>query len=134
MTGQKRGLSDYGSNPGRDSNTVRNDIVAWLDAPVPLSDLLIDAGGNPDLTRYEPLSRLVVRTAFTATQASTALGLNIPHNKMRLILEGLPGWSAPRKNAVRMLGVQHRWWLREGYEWLPGFVDADDFDSGMNLI
>ena len=100
-------------------------LVQWVNEPVPLSDLLIDYGCSGDLSRFEPLSRMVVRTAFRTVDAVRALELGVPSEQFRFIVARMPGWSSETTKA-RFVGVQGRWWVKVGYEWAPGFVEAAD--------
>lgn len=107
---------------------LKKRVTAWLNTPVTLSDLLIDSGGNADLTRFEPLDREVIRTAYRATDVIRALGVEMPPEKLTFVLSTISGWAKPEA-PKRLLGVQGRWWVRRGYEEHPGFIDADDFDD-----
>lgn len=100
-------------------------LIRWLNEPVPLSDLLIDYGSDGDLSRFEPLDRMVVRTAFRTVDAIRALELGVPPEQFRYTVIRLPGWSSETV-LKRLLGTQGRWWVKAGYEWSPGFVEADD--------
>ena len=100
-------------------------LVRWANEPVPLSDLLIDYGRDGDLSRFEPLDRMVVRTAFRTVDAIRALELGVPSEQFRFVVARMPGWSSETTKA-RFVGVQGRWWVKIGYENEPGFVEADD--------
>lgn len=100
-------------------------LIRWVNEPVPLSDLLIDYGRDGDLSRFEPLDRMVVRTAFRTVDAIRALELGIPSEQFRFTVARMPGWSSDTVKA-RFLGVQGRWWVKAGYEDAPGFVEVDD--------
>lgn len=111
------------SGQAPEDNTER--LLQWLNEPVPLSDLLLDYGCNGDLSRFEPLDRMVVRTVFRTVDAVRALDLGIPPEQFRYTVARLPGWSSETV-LKRLLGTQGRWWVKAGYEWTPGFVEPED--------
>lgn len=99
-------------------------VQQWLETPVTVSDLLLESGFEGDLTRYEPLDRMVVRTAFRAKDCLTALGINSTPQWLAYYVGQIPGWSGTELR--RYWGIQGRWWVKTGYEWAPGFVEAGD--------
>lgn len=117
--------STTGTAPFEEADSVLSRVQQWLDTPVTLSDLLIDYGCDGDLSRFEPLDRQVLRTAFRSVDAIRALGLGQPPESFHYTVKRLSGWSSsttPR----RVFGVSGRWWVKRGYGDTPGFIEVED--------
>lgn len=100
---------------------IQKTVRAWLDQKMPLAEFLSDYDLD-DLGPYEPLDRIVVRTAFRSRECIEQLGLGISERHLARIIRGIPGWSDDP--AVRLLwGKQSRYWVRLGYEYEPGFAE-----------
>ena len=121
---EKAGTGSSGQVDRATPNLVSR-VSRWLDTPVSVSDLLLESGFNGDLTPYEPLDRMVVRTAFRAKDCLSALRINATAHWLAFYMGHIPGWS-PATTKTRYWGLQGRWWVKTGYEWAPGFVEADD--------
>lgn len=100
-------------------------LQQWLNTPVTLSELLLDYGCNGDLSRYEPLDRTVLRTAFRSVDAIEALGLGIPPEKFHYTAKRLPGWESSTVFR-RVFGLPGRWWVKIGHGEGFGFVEPED--------
>lgn len=99
-------------------------VQRWLETPVTVSDLLLESGFDGDLTAYEPLDRMVVRTAFRAKDCLKALEINSTPQWLVYYMGQIPGWRGTELR--RYWGIQGRWWVKAGYEWTPGFVEPED--------
>lgn len=111
--------------PLEEADSALSRVQQWLDTPVTLSDLLIEYGCDGDLSRFEPLNRQVLRTAFRSVDAIRALGLGQPSESFHYTVKRLSGWSAST-TLRRVFGVSGRWWVKPGYEWTPGFIEVED--------
>lgn len=105
-------------------------LLQWSSDPVTLGDLLIGMGSDKNLTPFEPLDRLVVRTAFRVVDAVRELG---DHFRPNSLYRDLPGWSKATEPR-RMMGVLGRFMIREGCENTPGFLSVEEFERGDYLI
>lgn len=98
-------------------------VTRWLKTPVTVLDLLYEIGFEGDMTRFEPLDRLVYRTAFRSKDAIAALGMGVAPERMSYIVRELPDWGHETA-LTRVFGVQGRWWVKRGQQ--PGFMEISD--------
>ena len=102
---------------------TRNRILTWIDERLPLPELLGKVGVD-DFTRYEPLDRECVLTAFRSRQCIEYWGLSVTDKHFARIMRTIPGWSeSPTARVV--FGKQARYWVRDGYEYEPGYTEDD---------
>lgn len=95
---------------------VKERLVEWLDTPILLENLLnemqVRDPGYYD--RFKPRSRMVVRSAFRATDAIEALGLvEMSPRKFAAGIRHIERWMRPE--TMTKFGQNGRWWTRRSF-------------------